>query len=114
MGHTQGGWEEQRTRTGVSRSARECANVQHSDGLLHVARETGGRKGPHEAVEQGAHHRPGLDSGGGGRMERDNEPGTDPSGPNKEHLLPCPTHAHNTGCAMRKVSVVGTLCGKMH
>ena len=55
-----------------------------------------------------------LRAGGGGRMERDNEPGTDPSGPNKEHLLPCPTHAHNTGCAMRKVSVVGTLCGKMH
>ena len=33
MGHTQGGWEEQEQETSETRSARECANVQHSDGL---------------------------------------------------------------------------------
>ena len=82
MGHTQGGWEEQEQEQpchGQHANARMSNTRTDSD----VARETGEQKGPREAVAQGAHDRPGLVSSGGGRVKRDNEPGTDPSGPHK-------------------------------
>ena len=88
MGHTQGGWEEQEQEQvchGQHASARMSNTRTDSD----VARETGEQKGAARARLHGGHTTDGARLRRWWQKERDNEPGTDPNGPEQEHIC-CP------------------------